>query len=845
MSYLISLVLCLDCARWHETVQTQLSVFLAGILLYILIRPFKTNQNLKFSPNAAGLKADSLNYSHSAKNVATGIANSDSYVTVVGIYGEMGHGKSSFARMVIEHLNQSHAILYSYISLTEANEAKDFSKLFSDRWCESLGEKYPKINTLTGMALTSTMLRESNQGLISELINFIPKLDIVPIKTRTKIQDQSLSPSVFVQKDVAKSFGNIPEFKEDMWVVMIDEIERSSLEEIYRVIEVIERFKIEGASGLPLKIVFILCISSNFEKLLIEHKKKDKSFESAQLIEDFFVNDPKSITQKIALPPIDSKIMRTFIVKELLRFKKEHKIEGLPKEDVLIDYARHEPSKEFLSEKEAVEFILNLISYESPRLLFRCLQEVEFFYSSYRNSDGVLKKDDVRFCDILALSYIKLNHFYIIEFFRKTVDKLLPKQDLDAYDLIEYMNLRKSTEKRLFAWVQEVTATSSPIDGKLCENLIGLVAHFYIDFMKEKSEAEKALIYEGTTSDPTKLKQYLLLAADKVSNPNKIPLQIFQEHEKGDAEVVRKLSNEDLIRYSRFIRSIKNSRTELSLHIVEEIYRRLISFQIPVEPRIVKSDTARDEAIYQFSFKILEIMEKQRTDRTLKEDTKSAIALFKKFLLSDEIEVGAKYRVINSFVNSERTQSSSDINFRLVLAFEKMENYDKDGVHSAIKNAMEDFRKKYVEGNQDIYEKEDNFFYVLYQSWSGNAADISDIEGIQKVAQKDLYKYPDAIALYWGKYPYLGDNKSYEETVEDSYHMFTNSEGTDLLVPLKKLIEISEKADIANFELKQKISYWKRLSQNEEEYKRYLQRGVIRNDNTLKGFLTRSKIIGG
>ncbi len=99
----------------------------------------------------------------------------------------------------------------------------------------------------------------------------------------------------FVSKNVAQLFGNIPKIKENLWVIVIDEIERAQLDEIYRVVEIIERFKNEGRLGFSYKTMFILCISEpDFENLLKTYSEKDNL---AWSIRTFFM------TQKVLLCP--------------------------------------------------------------------------------------------------------------------------------------------------------------------------------------------------------------------------------------------------------------------------------------------------------------------------------------------------------------------------------------------------------------------------------------------------------------------------------------------------------------------------------------------------------------
>ena len=111
-----------------------------------------------FASGAVGINDDKLNFKISAQNAATGLKKLDDYVNVVGLYGGLGFGKSSYARMIMESFDVKET-LYTYISLTETNEAKDFSKLFAERWSETLAERYPKIDVASYLPFMQSILR--------------------------------------------------------------------------------------------------------------------------------------------------------------------------------------------------------------------------------------------------------------------------------------------------------------------------------------------------------------------------------------------------------------------------------------------------------------------------------------------------------------------------------------------------------------------------------------------------------------------------------------------------------------------------------------------------------------
>jgi hypothetical protein len=121
---------------------------------------------------------------------------------------------------------------------------------------------------------------------------------------------------IFVPNSTAAMFNYISKIKEDVWIINIDEIERAQLDEIYRVIEVIERFKHEGRFGLPVKLVFLLCVSGSDLQKRLEHLKGFGN-EKSQLIEDFFFNNPKSRDCNLFLPFVSRELKEKFVVESL------------------------------------------------------------------------------------------------------------------------------------------------------------------------------------------------------------------------------------------------------------------------------------------------------------------------------------------------------------------------------------------------------------------------------------------------------------------------------------------------------------------------------------------------
>ncbi|MCP5467849.1 MAG: hypothetical protein H7A32_01095 [Deltaproteobacteria bacterium] len=270
-----------------------------------------SKNNYRFASGAQGIAGDALGFYKSAQSFAeamleSSIEKKNDYLAVKALYGGLGIEKSSFARMIVESVQKKigpEQFLYTYISLTETNEAQDFSRLFSERWMETLAERYPIINIQKYSPVLKEIFHETKSNIVSAFVSLLSKYSFTHRKTRAQVWDEYLSqvgePGAknprYVSEKVASMFAFIPEIHEKLWLIVIDEIERGQIDEIHRVVEAIERFKNEGRTGLPVRIVFLLCISHDDLKELLAHYKETDP--RAFQLYKFFFEDPKNLTE--------------------------------------------------------------------------------------------------------------------------------------------------------------------------------------------------------------------------------------------------------------------------------------------------------------------------------------------------------------------------------------------------------------------------------------------------------------------------------------------------------------------------------------------------------------------
>jgi hypothetical protein len=823
---------------WNGTWSYFFVVPLVLIILKWIIESVGPKVDLtfrRFAAGSVGVKDDKLDFKTSAKNVANGLSNLKSYVNVVGLYGGLGFGKSSYARMILESFD-TNKTLYTYISLTETNEAKDFSKLFSERWLDTLAERYPKIDVTSCLPFMDSILRESGNGIISEILKIISTINLGLAKTKAVFFDEFYSENkpVFTTSTVAKLFGNITDIKESLWVIVVDEIERAQFEEIYRLVEIVERFKNEGRSGLPTKLLFLFCISEpDLNNYLDAFSDSDPR---ARLLKTFFYEDPKSITHREFLPPVEPAVKQKYVLEQLNKIIDREGLE-VPKE--VNPHAIGDPSTKFMDHKDAAEYTIAILRENSPRVISRVTTALDFFYNAFRNRAGDLQKNAIRFNDIVTLEYIKIKYPYLIDFFIKTVHVLVNQAEMHNIDA--YFTKKELEEKKigLIGWIEMVTGRKIPDTEKPdVLKMVGLVMYYYFDFLNKDYDTKSKDKYFGTTSYPEIMCDYLSLMAEGTETNYRKNNRFYQKHKSNPDGFIQKLDNKELLSYTRFVFDVPNAPVQLNMDLIQELSDRVIKQKIEVD-LINVADTALDEAIYQFVFQIVAVAEKERESDYASENISKSFEALKAILSSPKVITGLKYIILSSLVNNERG-GGSNIHFRLENAFKKILRYYDTEMRELIKAVFKEAEDRYLSGNRVLYKYEENFFYTLYQGWSGSKDAIEEIEKIRAAAKRGLKNCHEAIKLYWRKYP-IGEGWRNLNDVFDSDHFFSMSDTNNpVYMPLETLIEITKQAKINDTEIQAKLKFWESI----KDTPKLKELSVIKDDqSTLKSFLTRNNFL--
>jgi len=792
-----------------------------------------------FASGSAGLEHDKLDFVTSAKNAAEGLKKLTGYVNVVGIYGGLGFGKSSYARMIIESF-EPHNTLYTYISLTETNEARDFSKLFAERWLQTLKARYPKFDITSYLPFMYSILRESGNGILSETLKVLSSIGIDRglIETKVAAYDEHFSKNMptFTSVTVSKIFGNIPQIQESVWIIMVDEIERAQIDEVYRLVEIVERFRSEGRSGLPVKLLFIFCISEpEFGDYLKTFVDKDLRVSPLQT----FFYESKSVSRHIFLPPLEPNTKYKFIDEQIFKVVEREEIQEAPKEDIYPNTFSN-PTFKFMDNKEAMGYLYGVLGQQSLRMIVRTVTALDFFYGAFRDRSGGLQKNTIRLSDVVALEFIKIRYPFLMDFFLKTIHYLIAQTEQN--NMGGYFLKKDLEEKKigLPEWIErETNRKLTDIEKKDVLDLIGLVMHYYFDFLARDYNVKTKDKYAGTTSYPEVMHDYLSLVSDSIETNYRKYSQLFQKHKAStDDKLVEKLENGDLIGYARFLYDLYEAPQDFHVEIINELSRRLVEKEIKQSPMRVE-DTPFDEAIYQFIFQIVSLTEKDQLKEEPSEQMKSAFEALKKVLTAVKLPVGAKLLVLNSLANNRRG-GVSDVHARLESAFQKLSKYYIDEIKTLATKIFNEFDQRYLDGHDVLYDNEENFFFTMYQSWSGSKDANEEIAKIRKAAERSLERYPEALKLYWNQYPIKDGWRDLDDVYRDDV-FFPRSENTGTLyMPLETLVRITNEAKIEDKELKAKAAFWGKLL-NEA---RLQEQFVLKDDsNTLKSVLTQRNIL--
>ena len=469
-----------------------------------------------------------------------------------------------------------------------------------------------------------------------------------------------------------------------------------------------------------------------------------------------------------------------------------------------------DPTRENLTDAQALKFVREILALESNRIIKKCIAESEFFYRTFCDSDGIPRKDSsIRLADVLAMTFLQIKFRPVFEFIRNNISLVLDTEYVDNW--LRYSKIRDKYKEdnepfRLTRWIQtEISVSGNKIDlmpnAEIIEKIFAMSLRCFYSIMCLKFDVDKipnSMV--NSTSDPQVLWDFLRSVDSGKKSERAGSVEIYWQHIKGD-EILKGLEYSELIKYARWIRTVANVSPSLNLDVAKRI--RSIWDDSGTFAQYELFDSLRYEGSTHFCFQLLEVFEKLELRKDAPEILEAKM-LLEGFLTDQNIDSGSKVSVIGSFCN-ERKQS--DINFRLCRAFD---NIADEKTRSAVRFVFDQINSRYIDGTEDIFSKEENFFYVLYQNWSGNPDNSQEIEGIHKAVKRSLKNHPRAVEHFWKSFPFRETWGSTQDMLDDSkfHSAFPNEFGRCLYVSLSDLIDITRQADIQDPILQRKVDWW-------------------------------------
>jgi hypothetical protein len=825
LSLILSPLLALFTIRFVDSIitpqinaATMIPIFIGLCVLFIVGGYRKiTPEQLRFAPGTTDI--DELGFKDAAQHDMRRLVDSDQHILIANINGRLGEGKSTYLRLMMGSQKQKD-FLYSYISLTETNETKSFSKLFAERWSETINNRYPSITNSAKNSVLDNIFRESKNTTLLVLRSLFSS-SRWPLK-RTKITRRGDNYPIrqFAPRTIASLFSFVPHFKEKFWVIVIDEVERARFDEIYRTVETLERFRIESQWGLPIQLIFILCTDRLGFRL--RANSAGDSIETARLTYSFFEVEPKTIDVHIDLPPVAPDVKQDFILSK----EKSWLLEPY---DINTNAILHPDDKEKvdlkaywsqdmvsgsdfdngrLDDKKAHDFMLQTLMKESPRSIKKILEDTERFLRVFIRY-GKRSPDQIRVSDLILLHYLKYKFPESIRFLYNTHYKVFPEfhnkfKSGEISRMLSYFSRNRddSENKVKFSdfFLQETGLETDQNSLHEIEKTISIICYPIIQYVNSLGKENPNILYEYSSKPnydrtlglPENMWDALKIATEDIQDGSEYlmtqRLEIYtNNHKKLPSTLVR--NGTKLLVFARNMRRFYPGDYVVSRVLAQRI-AKVISTNglIRRYPGTLFSDSPYHNLLYVFTFHLSNYLNRDDADDSVVEE---AYMLLKMVLESDETMLEGKLTIINTlFVYSQSNRNGS---IELDNARKKIESLFGVNVTDLIRKVMNEGLDKYMPPKgKSIYDYEENYFYALYQMWSGDPNDIDGIAKIRKVALNGLKSHHKVIGQYWEQRYQSKD---------------THLDNPSLQIELKDLIKVTKEARLFN-KYKQYIEYW-------------------------------------
>lgn len=776
---------------------------------------------------------DMLGFNESAKNVLKALLSFGKPVSVIAITGTQGSGKSTYWRIIAEGLNKDKT-LHTYISLTETNSEHDFAKLFAERWFETLGQRYAFLGTAdhSKQLRLFNVLRESSNGFIKMIFGFTqPLLTVGLFKTGTKAYDPAseITNPDFVDDTVARMFYHIPKLAEDRWFIVIDELERAPFDEVYRVIEVIERFRQQAKNGFPLKVIFVLCVDKEkAESNLEEHADIT---EKTSLIKDF-LNSNKHIDGYFAVPYTDNQTKLQFVEIKMLALIPDNakKSRFVPLLKDVYDFESHAlkdvnqpfiPADGLNKIDDRYSQIMYLLLSETPRTIVRIIDQTRALLMAHRDETGWL--ENYSLSEYLIFSYLSVVEPTLVKIAEEVFRQIDPEAPASDRLLAIWQSRKEEVAPKQRLYDQYAFDYRALDDKKFTEKMeplrIFMPRVYAIALNAKDPEANDLIAYRGTLSERSLF--ISLVSFRRFIDEDTTFMRYLQEIEAGHWPAALEGNATLLYNFSGFIRNRttwQRRTSAISFNIAEHIWKYIKNTQERLfTPSDINSDrNMLDKLTYEFVFQLEDAFGRTGEVNELSEQ---CMSLFEDFIYSKRPTFEAKLIILNAFLDKDG--SGYD---RARIRRDVMESFKgRDYFPRLFKEIQEDMFAKYSgRGNATLYRGEANIFYVLHQNWNGDLND-PNIHRLKDMARKGI-KNTAALRAWWNVYPYEEEWKTYEQFKKDgSQHILFHPARRGMFISLVELIrytkgskEFQQIVDDDPF-LKSKISFWQHIMAEDKD----------------------------
>lgn len=818
---------------------THLTLF----LIYKARRRQILDETFHYASATVGAEYDLLDFDEAASNFRNGLLLLDLPVQVVALSGVMGEGKSTFWRMTAEGFNKDET-MHTYISLTETNSKNDFSKLFAERWFETLKERYAFLlsGAYTEESRLYKILRDTDSGIIRLLSEAALSANVSLFRTKTQVTDplSEIQNTPYVSSEVARIFSSIPEVYEKQWYIVVDELERAPLEEVYRLIEVIERFRQLGKDGLPVQLVFILCFDASHFQNLHASPSDSEHGEKAALVKDFLTNTSLKSVDIFQGVPVTSLNRRLQLVTEKIKQILPDKVfiasDGKPKYEFLDDLYDFEKN-DFMDTSHVVEgqsdykfkdtfdYLLIKLTRYPTRASVRLTQQVQFFISQFSEQDEEWLMN-INLSTLMAYQYIRLLRPELLPFIGISYIHFDP--DLKSFFTMHNGFLsgfrsgsgdedKRTYKERIFdhtgidTSIYEESELKAIVDD--LEVLVPVVSKYLKDGLDPYSN--DVVKYKGTLSDPDVLKWLLSNSRTESTEFGKFT-KLYDKVPKGitirDFESAQYLA--DFSGFARNRVSYTDKTHQNSLTIAKVIYDYMTKVKNLVEPSSIQMDrNVLDKLTYEFVFQIQEAAFGYEVPEVTQE---SAAGLFDEFMHNDKIKFESKLIAMDAFLD----QDGSGLD-RVRTREEVFEKYrGKDYFIRLFDEMKKDIVARYGQKNSPvtIYNQEANVFYVQFQMWNGVLEDPF-LDEMRAIAKRGLASNAKALNVLWSVYPYDSKWTNYASIAKDRHTSLVSMTPSrrGMYVKLEEMLAFTRqntafrKLMSGDPELRAKVEFWARV----------------------------------